>query len=68
MSTVTGHDLMDVDEVADAFGVTRSSLHVALSTDQFPSLTRRLPAPLRRIGRSWVWARADVEAALAVNL
>lgn len=68
MNTITGHDLMDVDEVAKAFGVTRSSLHVALSNpEQYQSLAKRLPDPLRRVGRSWVWARVDIEAALAVT-
>jgi hypothetical protein len=61
---ITGHDLMDVGEVALAFGVTESSVQVALSSpDTYPSLANRLPAPLRRIGRSWVWLRADIEAA-----
>ena len=64
---ITAHDLMDADEVAEAFGVTRSSLHVALSNpDVFPSLAARLPAPIRKVGRSFVWLRADVEAAVAL--
>lgn len=66
MAKVSAYDLMDADEVAAAFGVTESSLRVALSKpDAFPTLANRLPAPLRRIGRSWVWARADVERAVS---
>jgi len=62
---ITAHDIMDADEVAEAFGVKASSLYVAMSNpDTFPSLAARLPDPLRRVGRSWVWARADVEAAV----
>lgn len=64
---ITGHDLMDADEVAEAFGVTRSSLHVALSNpDVFPALANRLPAPIRKVGRSYVWLRYDVEKASAL--
>jgi predicted DNA-binding transcriptional regulator AlpA len=62
---ITATDIMDADEVAEAFGVKASSLYVAMSTpDAFPSLAAKLPAPLRRVGRSWVWARTDVEAAV----
>ena len=62
---ITAHDIMDVDEVAKAFGVKPSSLYVAMSNPAtFPSLAARLPDPLRRVGRSWVWARTDVEAAV----
>lgn len=63
--TITGYDLMDGTEVADAFGVTASTMRVAMyNPDTFPSLAAVLPDPLRKIGRSWVWLRADVEAAL----
>lgn len=63
---IHAHDLMDVDEVAAAFGVATSSLRVALSNpDTFPALASRLPPPLRRVGRSWVWERAAVERAVA---
>lgn len=59
------NDLMDVHEVAEAFGVTTSSVRVAQSQpDKYPALANRMPAPVRRIGRSYVWSRADVEAAL----
>ena len=58
-------DLMDTAEVADAFGVAMSTINVAMNSNGFPGLTARLPPPLRKIGRGWVWARADVEAALA---
>jgi hypothetical protein len=62
---ITGHDLMDSAEVAEAFGVTPSSVQVALSSPHvFPSLAKRLPEPIRKIGNRWVWVRADVEAAL----
>lgn len=65
-SPITGHDLMDTGEVADAFGVTKSSVQVAMSKPNvYPSLAARLPAPLRLVGNSWVWLRSDVEAALA---
>lgn len=58
-------DLMDAEEVAEAFGVTRSSLSVAMSKpDTFPTLAARLPDPLRRVGNSWVWLRVDVSQAL----
>lgn len=66
--SITGHDLMDSYEVAEAFGVTMSSLAVAMSSPEvYPTLAARLPAPLRKIGRSWVWLRADIENALEVN-
>jgi predicted DNA-binding transcriptional regulator AlpA len=62
---ITGHDLMDTAEVADAFGVTTSSVGVAMSKPHvFPALANRLPPPLRKIGKSWVWVRADIEDAL----
>jgi len=64
-TNVTATDIMDADEVAAAFGVKASSLYVAMSNPAtFPSLAARLPSPLRRVGRSWVWARTDIEAAL----
>jgi len=66
--TITAHDLMDTTEVAKAFGVTTSSLRVALNNpDVFPALAARLPDPLRRVGQSWVWLRSEVEAALTVT-
>lgn len=66
--TITGHDLMDSTEVAAAFGVTMSSLQTAMSNpDIYPSLAARLPTPIRKIGRSWVWRRADIEAATEVG-
>jgi hypothetical protein len=66
--TITAFDLMDTTEVAEAFGVTTSSLRVALNNpDVYPTLAERLPDPLRRVGQSWVWLRAEVEAALAVT-
>lgn len=68
MNTITAHDLMDAAEVAAAFGVKQSSLSVAMSNpDQYPALANRLPAPLRKISGRYVWARADIEAALAVT-
>lgn len=64
---ITGHDLMELDEVAEAFGVASSSVRVALSQpDVFPALANRLPAPLRKVGRSFVWLRYDVEKAVAL--
>jgi hypothetical protein len=67
-TTITGHDLMDAVEVAEAFGVTKSSLTVAISRpDVFPALANRLPPPLRKVGHSYVWLRRDIEAALAVT-
>lgn len=64
--TITGYDLMDSSEVAEAFGVSQSSLNVAMSKpDVFPALADRLPAPIRKIGKSWVWLRVDIEAAVA---
>lgn len=63
---ITAHDLMDMSEVADAFGVAMPSVRVAMSRPTvYPSLAARLPAPLRLVGTSWVWLRSDVEAALA---
>lgn len=63
---ITGDDLMDTTEVADAFGVAVSSLLVAISNPTvFPTLAARLPEPLRKIGKSWVWLRVDVEKAVA---
>lgn len=60
-------DLMDSTEVAAALGVARASIQVALTRPHVhPTLANRLPAPLRKVGHSWVWRRTDVEAALAV--
>ena len=57
---------MDGTEVAEAFGVSLSSIQVALSAPTaFPSLAAKLPPPIRKIGRSWVWLRTDIEASLA---
>ena len=62
---IEAHDLMDTVEVAAAFGVSVSGVQVALSVPAVnPALARKLPAPIRKIGKSWVWARADVESAL----
>ena len=62
---ITGYDLMDAQEVANAFGISRSSLNVALSSpDVYPTLAAILPAPLRMIGRSNVWLRSEIEAAI----
>ena len=47
---ITAHDLMDAAEVAEAFGVTQSSLRVAMTSSAYPSLSAKLPAPLRQIG------------------
>jgi hypothetical protein len=59
------HDLMDTVEVAAAFGVSVSGVQVALSAPAVnPALARKLPAPLRKIGKSWVWRRTDVEQAI----
>lgn len=56
-------DIMDTAEVAEHLGVSMSSLRVAMTTpDKHPSLAKRLPAPLRKVGASWVWVRKDVEA------
>jgi hypothetical protein len=67
-SRITAHDLMDSAEVAEAFGVAMSSLSVAVSSpDVYPSLANRLPPPLRKVGRGWVWLRADIEKALEVT-
>ena len=65
---ITGNDLMDTAEVSEAFGVTMSSLQVALSNPEvFPALANHLPPPIRKIGRSWVWLRYDVERAVAAR-
>lgn len=62
---ITAYDLMDSTEVAEHFGVAPSSVLVALSRPEvYPSLAVKLPAPIRRFGKSWVWLRADVEAAV----
>lgn len=55
-------DLMDITQVAEAFGVTTSSVRVALNKpDQFRALADKLPAPLGKLNSSWVWLRYDVE-------
>ena len=60
---ITGYDLMDNAEVAEYLGVKQSSVLVALSQPEvYPTLAARLPAPIRKIGKSWVWLRADIEA------
>ena len=67
---ITAYDLMDPAEVAEAFGVTLSSLQVALSASGehvYPALRNRLPDPLRYVGKTRVWLRSEVEAALAVT-
>lgn len=62
---ITGYDLMDTAEVAEAFGVKPSSLLVAMSQPGvFPALAGKVPEPLRKVGNSWVWLRADIEGAL----
>jgi hypothetical protein len=62
---ITGNDLMDGVEVADAFGVSVNSLHVAMSRpDVYPALSGVLPAPIRKIGKSHVWLRYDIERAV----
>ena len=63
--SIDAHDLMDTVEVAAAFGVTVSGVQVALSRPAVnPALARKLPPPLRKIGKSWVWTRADIETAI----
>lgn len=62
---ITADDLMDADEVAEAFGVAKSSLQVAMSKgNTYPALRGRLPAPIRKCGGAWVWLRYDVEKAV----
>jgi hypothetical protein len=57
------HDIMDTAEVAERFGVSMSSIQVALAAPhRHPTLAARLPAPFRKIGRSWVWRRVDIES------
>lgn len=54
-------DLMDLGDLADWFGVARSTMRVMLAD---PGRHRRVdgfPAPLRRVGGSPVWVRSDVE-------
>jgi hypothetical protein len=63
--SIDAHDLMDTVEVAAAFGVSVSGVQVALSAPAVnPALARKLPAPIRKIGKSWVWRRTDVERAI----
>lgn len=62
---ITGDDLMDTDEVAEAFGVAHKSVNTAMSHPHvFPTLAVRLPAPLRKVGKGWVWLRYDIEKAV----
>lgn len=61
--TIDPTDIMDTAEVADHLGVSVSSITVALSSPETsPRVARLLPPPLRKVGRSWVWRRADIEA------
>lgn len=61
--TIQPSDIMDTAEVAAHFGVSMSSINVAMSKpDLNPRLARALPQPLRRVGKSWVWRRSDIEA------
>lgn len=63
---ITRRDLMDVSEVAAVFGVAASTVTVAMTApDVSPRMARVLPPPIGKIGKSWVWARADVERAAA---
>jgi len=65
---VTAYDIMDTAEVAEAFGVTVSSVGVAMSfPKRYPGLAAKLPLPLRKVGSSWVWSRDAVEAALVAT-
>jgi len=58
-------ELMDAAEVAEALGVTLSTLRVALTRPNVaPTVALRLPEPLRKIGAAWVWRRVDVERAI----
>lgn len=58
-------DLMDVNEVAEAFGVSTTSIRVARSQpDKFRALADKLPEPLRMVANTWVWLRFDVEQAV----
>jgi len=60
------HDIMDTAEVAERLGVAMSSIQVALAAPhRHPSLAAMLPAPFRKVGRSWVWRRTDVEAVMS---
>ena len=63
--SIDARDLMDCSEVAEHLGVSMSSIQVALAApDRFPTLAAKLPAPFRKIGRSWVWRRTDIEQAV----
>jgi predicted DNA-binding transcriptional regulator AlpA len=65
---ITAHDLMDSNEVAEAFGISTSSLRVALhNPDIYPALADQLPPPLRKIGNSHVWLRYDIEKAAGIR-
>ncbi len=62
---IRGDHLLDSAEVAEILGVSQSSINVAMSSPETsPKVARMLPAPIRKIGRSWVWRRSDVEAAV----
>lgn len=64
--TIEPEDIMDVSEVAEAFGLSKTSIHVAITQpDKFRALADRLPPPLRKVSRAWVWRRDDIERALA---
>ena len=59
---IEASDLMDTAEVAEHLGVSMSSIQVALAAPhRHPALAARLPAPFRKVGRSWVWRRTDIE-------
>lgn len=60
-ATINPDDLIDMGELADLLGVKVSTLRVMRSD---PGRHRRvdgLPDPIRLIGRSPVWTRADIE-------
>lgn len=67
-SMLRADQLLDSTEVAELLEVSQKSINVAMSSPEVsPRVARILPAPLRKIGRSWVWRRSDVEAAIAAE-
>lgn len=59
-------EIMSIDEVAEMFCVSSSSIRTALSKPAaYRPLADVLPRPARKIGRAPIWLRPDVELAVA---
>lgn len=61
MPPLTGHDLIDTDDLAALLGVRPSSLRAMRARPDRHRKLDGLPAPIRLVSGAPVWARADIE-------